>query len=51
MERKRNPGAVLVVRVPDLAALHPGYKTNQCSSAGTIDNRTGSSTYFITADW
>jgi hypothetical protein len=28
-----------------------GYKTNQCVSAVAIDNRTGSSTYFITADW
>jgi hypothetical protein len=51
MERKRNPGAVLAVRVPDFAALHPGYKTHQCASAVVINNRTGSSTYFITADW
>ena len=28
-----------------------GYKTNQCVSAVASDNRTGSSTYFNTADW
>ncbi len=31
-------------------ALHPGYKINYCASAAATDNRTGSSTYFITAD-
>ncbi len=31
--------------------LHPGCKLAQCASAVAIDNRTGSSTYFSTADW
>jgi hypothetical protein len=59
---QRNPGAVRAVRDPDFAEpvigrrfaptrwLHPGYKLDQCASAVVIDNCTGSSTYFITAD-
>lgn len=43
-ERKRNPGPVRAVRIPD----YPGF---QRASAAAIETCTGSSTYFSTADW
>jgi hypothetical protein len=51
IERERNPAAVRVVRDPDIASRHPGYKMVQCASGTTIENCTGSPTYFSTADW
>ena len=42
----RRNGFVAGVVVPGLRD-----QLNQCASVAIIENRTGSSTYFITADW